>query len=373
MASIVTSKSFPLEYDTEAARLFEVHSEWLGRYCRRQLGSTADAEDAVQTTFLNALRALRRNVVPDREEAWLTAIAKNVCHAQRRTLGRRGPLASDVDLDTIAAQAPTDGDRELLIGLPEALASLPENQRRALVLREWHGVPSHEIASRLQLSTPATHALISRARRSLARALTVPRPLAGFDLSWLLYKLEVPLRLLGGGLSKAAAVAVAAGVVAGGVALERESSPLSHVDRSRVLDVSATLESPGGSQSSSARASEPIRVGASARRPVTSPVASDPATGVGGSASPKLAPVPRPNDDSSPASPRSAPAPGDETPIPPPLGEPLPVLESPPVPEPPLPILEPLDLLPQLPVPVPDPSVELPPHPAPPPPASPLP
>ena len=45
-----------------------------------------------------------------------------------------------------------------------ALSSMPETQRRALVLREWHGVASNEIANDLRLSEPATHALLFRAR-----------------------------------------------------------------------------------------------------------------------------------------------------------------------------------------------------------------
>ena len=82
------------------------------RYCLRQLGSSADAEDAVQTTFLHALRALQRDVAPECVEAWLTVIARNVCHTHRRTLGRRGALASDVDLDAIAGRPADDCDAE---------------------------------------------------------------------------------------------------------------------------------------------------------------------------------------------------------------------------------------------------------------------
>ena len=67
-----------------------------------------------------------------------------------------------------------DDEEELLLGFREALASMPEKQRQALVLREWQGVPSREIASELGLSATATHALLTRARHSFAQALTVP-------------------------------------------------------------------------------------------------------------------------------------------------------------------------------------------------------
>ena len=206
----------------ETGRLFEEHSGQLLAYCARRLGSRAEAEDAVQTTFLYALRALRRGVVPECEVAWLTTIAKNVCHGQRRTRARRGPLASVVDLDTVGLIQP-DGDEEgLLLGLKDALASIPDSQRRALVLREWQGVPPREIATRLGMTTPATYALLTRARRSLAQALTsARRPVLG--VAWLVVELRSHVKaLLGGASAKAAATtAVVIGVGVGGVAVER--------------------------------------------------------------------------------------------------------------------------------------------------------
>ena len=205
-----------------AGRLFAEHSEPIFRYCLRQLGSRSEAEDAVQTTFLYALRALQRNVVPECESAWLTTIAKNVCHSQRRTLARRGPLASDVDLDSIALARPSHGEEELLMGLKDALASMPERQRRALVLREWLGVPSREIACELGMSQTATHALLTRARHSLAHALTaVPRrPALGLNFGSLLFKFKA--LFVGGTANAVATTVVVTGIAVGGVvAVER--------------------------------------------------------------------------------------------------------------------------------------------------------
>ena len=207
----------------EASRLFVAHSECILGYCLRQLGSRSEAEDAVQTTFLHALRALRRGVVPECEAAWLTTIARNVCHGQRRTAARRGPLASDIDLDTIGLAQP-DGDEEhLLVGLKDALASIPENQRRAIVLREWHGVAPREIATDLGMSATATHALLARARRSLALALTLPRR-AALGVVWTLVELRSHIKALLAGMSTKAAVTTVAivgvSVGVGGVAVE---------------------------------------------------------------------------------------------------------------------------------------------------------
>jgi DNA-directed RNA polymerase specialized sigma24 family protein len=92
--------------EQETARLFAAHSAEILAFCRRQLTSGSDAEDALQTTFVYVLRAIRRGVVPENEHAWLTTIAKNVCHTQRRTQGRRGALSTALDLDRIALAQP---------------------------------------------------------------------------------------------------------------------------------------------------------------------------------------------------------------------------------------------------------------------------
>jgi RNA polymerase sigma-70 factor (ECF subfamily) len=211
--------------------LYEEHSERLLGFCLRQLRSRPEAEDAVQTTFVYALRALRRGVVPENEAAWLTSIAKNVCHWQRRTLARRGALSTDLDLDTIALARPEGDEDGVLLGLEDALASIPERQRQALLLREWRGLAPREIATELGMSGPATHALLNRARQSLARALSPVRPVAG--LAWLVVELRSYVKaLLTGASAKAAVVTGIAvvGVGAGGVVGERTLADSSSPD-----------------------------------------------------------------------------------------------------------------------------------------------
>lgn len=227
MSAVETRPDTAACAEQETARLFEAHSVQLLSYCRRHLPAGADAEDAVQTTFLYALRALRRGVEPECEPAWLTAIAKNVCFTQLRTLGRRGPVAADVELDRIALAEPEPEETELLAALPGALAALPENQRNALLMREWLGLGAGEIAERLELTPTATSALLTRARRSLARGLTpAMRPRSALNLGALLGLVRGQLRtLLGVAGSKAAVGAVVAGVAVGGVVAERSLEP----------------------------------------------------------------------------------------------------------------------------------------------------
>ena len=295
MAIAVRAHSSPARtVESDAGRLFEEHSERIFGYCLRFLGSRSDAEDAMQTTFLQAHRALERGVVPELEYPWLHSIAKNVCRGQLRTLSRRGPLASDLDLD--ALPAPPDHEvelRELRTELRHALASLPEAQRRAVVLREWQGLESHEIASELGIGTTAAYALLTRARRSLARALSAAgtRPVLGFDFVSVLAKLKA---LLAGGAAKVAVTTVAVGTVAiGGVAVERAV-----VDRDAPSQPAApaTFEASASERSTASptadrasvrpRPARPVR----ARVPVTVPTAGPTTTAGSSPTAPGAAP-----------------------------------------------------------------------------------
>jgi len=244
---------------SEAGRLFEQYSKRILAFCQHVTRDAGDAEDAVQTTFLYAHRALQRGVSPENEYAWLHAIARNVCRSQQRTRARRG-LVTGVDLDLIPAPEGDDRDRgELLADVGQALASMPERQRRALLMREWQGLSSGEIASQFGLSAPATYALLTRARRSLARAMTVTgrRPTLTFDFGTMFLKLK---GLLAGSAAKAVATTVVvAGVALGGITSERTvvdrdapvrprtsiSDPISRVEgRSPILTRLSSVETP---------------------------------------------------------------------------------------------------------------------------------
>lgn len=155
-----------------AAVLYERYSDRVLRFCRYQLGSPEDAEDALQTTFLYAFRGLRRGVVPQAELPWLLTIAHNVCRTRRRSAARRGGFEVARDLhaleDVVAAP---ERNEEALADVAAVLAAMPARQRRAIVLREWHGCSYGEIARDLGLSGPAAESLIFRARRALAEGL----------------------------------------------------------------------------------------------------------------------------------------------------------------------------------------------------------
>jgi RNA polymerase sigma-70 factor, ECF subfamily len=219
-------ESLPLPADARfAGALFEVHSPKVFAYCLSKLGRREDAEDAVQTTFLHAVRGLRRGVVPAVELAWLLGIARNVCLSRHESVGRRGRLelvCDPVDLERTAAR---HGRGDELIGLEDALARLPEQQRRAVLLRDWRGLSYAEVAERLDVSLANAETLIFRGRRSLAELLgerpaTTRRRLASLgNLGSLLTAVKSALTGASAIAKVAAATATVAAVSGAGLAV----------------------------------------------------------------------------------------------------------------------------------------------------------
>ena len=158
-----------------AEELFNEHHRRIYLYCLRQLGSPEEAEDAVQATYLNACRSLKDGFEPEAAQAWLFKVAHNVCLTRQRSSYRRARVERPHDLqavqDTIAAPE-ASGDE--LFGLDDALAGLPDQQRRAILLREWQGLSYREVATTLGVTQAAVETLIFRARRSLANSLEKP-------------------------------------------------------------------------------------------------------------------------------------------------------------------------------------------------------
>jgi RNA polymerase sigma factor (sigma-70 family) len=155
-----------------ASDLYERWSAQIFGYCLHQLGSREEAEDAVQTTFMNAMRGLARGVVPEVEQAWLFKIAHNVCLSRRRSSWRRGRVEAPNNMEVLQEIVPARERRgDELIRLQDVLEEMPEGQRRAILLRDWQGLSYREIADELELSQGAVETLIFRARRALASGL----------------------------------------------------------------------------------------------------------------------------------------------------------------------------------------------------------
>jgi RNA polymerase sigma factor (sigma-70 family) len=150
-------------------RLYERHVEGVFRYSLGMLGDTADAEDVTQTTFLNAYKAFKSGTRPEKPNAWLIAIAHNVC-LQRFRQAQRRPREVAFD-DRIGDAGTEERDGPTAEELRRALSELPPNQRAALVMRELEGCSYAEIAGVLGISVSALETLLFRARKALREQL----------------------------------------------------------------------------------------------------------------------------------------------------------------------------------------------------------
>ncbi len=168
-----------------AGVLYRRHGSRIFGYCLSLLGSREDAEDAVQTTFVNAQRGLHRGVKPEFELAWLFKIARNVCYSAHASSARRGRFEAAEDLDALqdVLAAPERRAGVSIDELTMALSAVPERQRQALLLREIQGLSYEEISTELGITVPAVETLLHRARRSVAEQLLQPsraRPSGAF-------------------------------------------------------------------------------------------------------------------------------------------------------------------------------------------------
>ena len=160
-----------------AEQLFHEHSGWLYGYCLRLLRSPEEAEDAVRATYLNACRSLRQGTRPRAGSAWLLHIARNVCFTRIRSARRREGVERIGDItvleETVAAP---DHSYDSLLGLTDALLTLPERQRGAILPPRMAGdVARRDRRAAMGITHSAAETLmIFRARRSLAEALENP-------------------------------------------------------------------------------------------------------------------------------------------------------------------------------------------------------
>jgi RNA polymerase sigma-70 factor, ECF subfamily len=148
----------------------------------RTIGREEDARDVCQETFLRAFRALPGFRGQSKFSSWLYRIALNLCRDWIRR-ERRAPVVQppeDVDvLELAAAAEPSESIEDLVARkdltrlVEQAMALLPEEQRTAIVLKEYHGLTFQEIAELVgcPLSTVKTRLYqgLTVLRRELAR------------------------------------------------------------------------------------------------------------------------------------------------------------------------------------------------------------
>jgi RNA polymerase sigma-70 factor, ECF subfamily len=163
-------------------RLTAPHRSALHAHCYRLLGSTHDADDALQETLLRAWHGIGGFEPRAPLAAWLYRIATNVCLRMLEQRRRHTAVAVDAHLEPYperlleALPSPERGPDAVVeakeaVGLAfvAAMQLLPPKQRAVLVLRDVLGWSAREVADVLRESTAAVNSALQRARDRLER------------------------------------------------------------------------------------------------------------------------------------------------------------------------------------------------------------
>ncbi|CAM5377792.1 RNA polymerase sigma-70 factor OS=Streptomyces violarus OX=67380 GN=FHS41_002649 PE=3 SV=1 [Streptomyces violarus] len=181
----------PTDLDTR----LEAHRTELTGYCYRMLGSSFEAEDAVQDTMIRAWRSYDKFEGRSSLRSWLYRIATNVC-LDMLTAGNKRARPMDLTESTPLAQAaltprpdntwlepmpdarvlPTTDDpaeaaiakESVRLAFMAALQQLPAKQRAVLILREVLAWKASEVAELLGTSVASVNSALQRARATLA-------------------------------------------------------------------------------------------------------------------------------------------------------------------------------------------------------------
>lgn len=157
---------------------FEQYRPYLTGLSYRMLGSRADAEDAVQETWLRWQKTAR----PDNDKAWLTRVCSNLCIDTLRRLKREraryeGPWLPDplsaagrhVNIAEAEQNELADSLQQAYILLLERLTA---RERASLLLHDVFGYSFDEVADILAIKTDTARQIASRARQHLKNTRT---------------------------------------------------------------------------------------------------------------------------------------------------------------------------------------------------------
>jgi RNA polymerase sigma-70 factor (ECF subfamily) len=148
--------------------MFREHYVAVYRYVMRRVEESA-VQDLVAETFLIAWR--RQSEVSGDPLPWLLGVARRVCANHLRARGRRAALGERVAAQPQPSAGPRPEDR----GLKQALASLSDRDREAVLLLGWDGLSNRQAAKVLGCSVATFAVRLHRARTRLAAALDSDR------------------------------------------------------------------------------------------------------------------------------------------------------------------------------------------------------
>jgi RNA polymerase sigma-70 factor (ECF subfamily) len=198
----IPSKALPVENSpatpglSDPEQWVDLHGDYLFKYALMRLRDPAKAEDAVQETFLAALKGGKTFAGRSAEKSWLVGILKNKIFDYYRKASRE---TSFTDLDFYADEesdrfiadgmgkggwihelGPVEWSSNPAVGLDNEIfwktfhdcaSKLPKNVSAVFCLREMDNVDSKEICAQLDISESNLWVMLHRARMALRRCL----------------------------------------------------------------------------------------------------------------------------------------------------------------------------------------------------------
>lgn len=162
-------------------QLVERHQNAVIGTVAKMLGNASESEDIAQQVFLRIWRNAKRYRPDAKFTTYLYTITRNLVFNETRRKSRKKEVSSDEREENSNLMVEANPDRrpdaeilqaELQQKVDEAIASLPEAQRMAVVLRRYEQLSYEEIAKVLDLSVSAVKSLLFRARTSLREVLS---------------------------------------------------------------------------------------------------------------------------------------------------------------------------------------------------------
>jgi RNA polymerase sigma-70 factor (ECF subfamily) len=154
-------------------RLYNAHGARMKSIALNLLGNTADAEDAVQETFLKIYRSVDRFKGESAFTTWIYRILVNASYDLMRKRQRRNPEVQEAELEpgTLELSAASPADHLLRLTLENSLKKLSDRTRTVFLLFEVEGFKHREIAEILNIPEGTSKNLLFEAKKELQRLL----------------------------------------------------------------------------------------------------------------------------------------------------------------------------------------------------------
>jgi RNA polymerase sigma-70 factor, ECF subfamily len=165
--------------------LVERHQRSVLNLIYRFIGDRTKSQDLAQEVFLRVWQAARGYKAKAKFTTWLYRIAANLCFNELKASRRKKWLwffQADTDEQRVGEEGFSDSSpspedlllsRERSLQITNALQSLPENQRMALILKRYDDLSYDEIGRILNCSVSAVESLLVRAKKNLQEKLKI--------------------------------------------------------------------------------------------------------------------------------------------------------------------------------------------------------